>query len=303
MQRLCEVCHESKPSVKRPKTGQVVCKPCFYDLIESEVHETITTTNLFHPGETIAVGASGGKDSTVLIHLLHILNAKYSYGISLHLLAVDEGIVGYRDDSLEAVKRNAEKYQLPLTIVSYQELYGWTMDSIVKKIGLTNNCTYCGVFRRQSLDKGAKIIGAEKIVTGHNADDIAETVLMNFLRGDHFRLGKCTEIVTGEEGNLPRCKPFKYLYEKEIVLYAHFQKLDYFSTECVYSPNAYRGFAREFLKELERVRPRAVLDIIHSGEMLCVNATPPDRMVCERCLSVSSNKLCKACLLLEKLNS
>ena len=177
------------------------------------------------------------------------------------------------------------------------------MDKIVQQIGLTNNCTYCGVFRRQALDKGAKIIGAEKIVTGHNADDIAETVLMNFLRGDHFRLGKCTEIITGEEGNLPRYKPLKYLYEKEIVLYAHFQKLDYFSTECVYSPNAYRGFAREFLKELERIRPRSVLDIIHSGEMLCVNSSPPDRMVCERCHSVSSNKLCKACLLLDKLNS
>ena len=177
------------------------------------------------------------------------------------------------------------------------------MDKIVEKIGMNNNCTYCGVFRRQSLDKGAKIIGAEKIVTGHNADDIAETVLMNFLRGDHFRLGKCTEIVTGEEGNLPRCKPLKYLYEKEIVLYAHFQKLDYFSTECKYSPNAYRGFAREFLKELERVRPRAVLDIIHSGEMLCVSSTPPNRMTCDRCGSVSSNKLCKACLLLDTLKA
>ena len=41
--------------------------------------------------------------------------------------------------------------------------------------------------------------------------------------------------------------------------YAYFKKLDYFSTECIYSPNAYRGFAREFLKELEAVRPSAIL--------------------------------------------
>lgn len=39
---------------------------------------------------------------------------------------------------------------------------------------------------------------------------------------------------------MPRCKPFKYTYEKEIVLYAYFKKLDYFSTECIYSPQAYR---------------------------------------------------------------
>ncbi len=75
----------------------------------------------------------------------------------------------------------------------------------------------------------------------------------------------------------------RYTYEKEIVLYAHFCKLDYFSTECVYSPFAYRGsaaparpvplralsstrcrarthrFAREFLKDLEKARPRTII--------------------------------------------
>lgn len=45
--------------------------------------------------------------------------------------------------------------------------------------------------------------------------------------------------------------PPLYSYEKEIVLYAHFKKLDYFSTECIYAPFAARGFAREFIKDLE----------------------------------------------------
>ena len=40
-------------------------------------------------------------DSTVLAHVLTYLNAKYSYGLSLFLLSIDEGIKGYRDDSLE----------------------------------------------------------------------------------------------------------------------------------------------------------------------------------------------------------
>jgi tRNA(Ile)-lysidine synthase TilS/MesJ len=34
-------------------------------------------------------------------------------------------------------------------------------------------------------------------------------------------------------------------------MYAFYKKLDYFSTECIYAPNAYRGFAREFLKDVE----------------------------------------------------
>ena len=48
--------------------------------------------------------------------------------------------------------------------------------------------------------------------------------------------------------------------------YAYFKKLDYFSTECIYSPDAYRGHARVFLKDLEAARPSAIIDIIHSGE-------------------------------------
>ena len=55
------------------------------------------------------------------------------------------------------------------------------------------------------------------------------------------RLSRCADIMTGGEGPLPRCKPFKYCYEKEIVMYAYFKKLDYFSTECTYSLFAARG--------------------------------------------------------------
>ncbi len=40
-------------------------------------------------------------------------------------------------------------------------------------------------------------------------------------------------------------------HPQEIVLYAYYKKLDYFSTECVYAPFAARGQAREFIKDLE----------------------------------------------------
>ncbi|KAI3460444.1 hypothetical protein Pfo_017107 [Paulownia fortunei] len=302
--KFCTICNARRAALKRPKTLEQICKECFYAVFEDEIHRVIVDNHLFKAGERIAIGASGGKDSTVLAYVLSELNRRHDYGLDLFLLSVDEGITGYRDDSLETVKRNEIQYGLPLKVVSYKELYGWTMDEIVKLIGLKNNCTFCGVFRRQALDRGAALLKVDKLVTGHNADDIAETVLLNILRGDIARLSRCTSITTGEDGPIPRCKPFKYTYEKEIVMYAYFKRLDYFSTECIYSPNAYRGFAREFIKDLERIRPRAILDIIKSGEDFRISTSTkmPEQGNCERCGYISSQKWCKACVLLEGLN-
>ena len=83
-----------------------VCADCFFTVFEEEIHFTIVTNNVFKKGERIAIGASGGKDSTVLAHVMTTLNKRYDYGLDLQLLSVDEGIIGYRDDSLETVKKN-----------------------------------------------------------------------------------------------------------------------------------------------------------------------------------------------------
>jgi cytoplasmic tRNA 2-thiolation protein 1 len=279
----CALCKTQRALIKRPKNHQKLCKDCFIQIFEDEVHHTIKSSQLFFRGEKVAIGASGGKDSTVLASVLKTLNERYDYGVDLILLSIDEGIKGYRDDSLETVKRNAVQYDMPLKIVGYDELYGWTMDQVVETIGKKGNCTYCGVFRRQALDRGAKMLGIKHVVTGHNADDVAETVLMNLLRGDLPRLSRSTSIVTGSNASeVKRSKPLKYAYEKEIVLYAHHKKLDYFSTECIYSPEAFRGSARSLIKNLERVRPSAILDVVRSGEDMArlVPGAVPDNCAC-----------------------
>ncbi|KAF2765007.1 adenine nucleotide alpha hydrolases-like protein [Teratosphaeria nubilosa] len=274
----CQLCNDNRAQILRPKNHSRICAPCFISTFEKEVAETVESTGLFHPGERVAIGASGGKDSTVLASVLKTLNDRRGWGLDLVLLSIDEGITGYRDHSLDAVRRHAAQYELPLKIVSYQELYGWSMDQVVQQIGKKGNCTYCGVFRRQALDRGAAMLGVGHVVTGHNADDVAETVLMNLLRGDLPRLSRATSIVTSTPSatlprageavsftNVKRSKPLMYAYEKEIVLYAHHKKLDYFSTECIYSPEAFRGSARTLIKNLERIRPESILDVVKSG--------------------------------------
>lgn len=273
---LCFNCQASRAVIIRPKNRHKLCRACFVSIFEAETHETITSTKLFRRGERVAIGASGGKDSTVLASVLKTLNERHDYGLDLVLLSIDEGIKGYRDDSLETVKRNAVQYDMPLEIVGYDELYGWTMDQVVAQVGKRGNCTYCGVFRRQALDRGAARLGIRHVVTGHNADDVAETVMMNLLRGDLPRLSRGTNIVTGSlDTEVKRSKPLKYAYEKEIVLYAHHKKLDYFSTECIYSPEAFRGSARTLIKDLEKIRPSSILDIVRSGEDMA-SLVPPE---------------------------
>jgi hypothetical protein len=55
----------------------------------------------------------------------------------IHLLTHSVGL------GTQTVKRNSSpaQYDLPLLVVSYKDLYGWSMDDIVRAVGTKNNCT------------------------------------------------------------------------------------------------------------------------------------------------------------------
>jgi cytoplasmic tRNA 2-thiolation protein 1 len=84
------------------------------------------------------------------------------------------------------------------------------------------------------------------------------------------------------------------------------QKLDYHSTECIYSPTAYRGHARTLVKDLEALRPSSIIDIIYSGEAIATQVKTdvrrPTQRTCTSCGSLSSQPLCQACALLATLS-
>lgn len=68
----CNACHY------RSRVRQV-CRECFYAALEDEVHQTIVQHGLFKRGDRVAIGASGGKDSTVLAHMMTTLNARHGW--------------------------------------------------------------------------------------------------------------------------------------------------------------------------------------------------------------------------------
>ncbi|RYG54942.1 hypothetical protein EON66_06500 [archaeon] len=96
LRRGCDVCVTARPVLKRPKDGSRLCRECFLRTFEDEVHTTIVSNSLFQRGERVIVGASGGKDSTVLAHVLTLLNERHDYGLNLILLSIDEGTCGLR---------------------------------------------------------------------------------------------------------------------------------------------------------------------------------------------------------------
>ncbi|UKK01811.2 hypothetical protein MACK_001164 [Theileria orientalis] len=308
---LCTNCNSRNAVVRRSFTGHFNCKQCFIESFETNVYNYITSNNLISDGDRVCIGVSGGKDSSVLTHVLFTIKNRYNLNWNLYLLAIDEGIKGYRDDSLLIVDHLYDKYKIELKVLNFKDTYGLTMDQVVALIGKKNNCTICGSFRRQILEIGARLFEANVLCTGHNADDMAETVLLNLFRGDLYKL--TTSInngrangpeVTVSDTKLKRIKPLKYTFEKEIVMYARFLSLKYFSTECIYSPEAYRGHMRSFIKNLEIINPKIILNIIHSGDQFFSDYTPVDnsRNTCIKCGIGNVKNICKPCVIVEQLN-
>jgi len=83
-------------------------------------------------------------------------------------------------------------------VVHYEDEFDVRMDDVVEDDPESMAaCAYCGVFRRDVLSRYAEELGADKLLTGHNLDDEAETALMNFLEGDVRQMAKHFEASLG----------------------------------------------------------------------------------------------------------
>ncbi len=116
-------------------------------------------------------------------------------------------------------------------------------------------CSFCGVLRRRALNEAAKQVDADRLATGHTLDDMAQSALLNLLRGD---VGKMASLDPGgftSPGFVRRIKPLCEVPERETTLYAYLQGFELQSTPCPYAGEAMRGDARTFLGEMETRRP------------------------------------------------
>jgi uncharacterized protein (TIGR00269 family) len=288
-----------RPVYFRRYSGQRFCKDCFNRYFEKKVLDTIRKYDMMRSCEKIGVGISGGKDSTVLLHVLDKLSPQL--GITLHPILIDEGIENYREHGTKAAKSTCKTVG-HLEIASFERDFGFSLDELLGEAEL-KPCTYCGVLRRKLLNERSKELGVDRLAVGHNLDDEAQVIMMNYLSGDIERLHRLNGNAESEE-LIRRVKPLLRLPEKEVMLYALLNKLHISTEECPYAKENYRTRVRDFLNELELERPGLKFSIVNGWEKL-IKSEPSSAGTeirrCSVCHGPTARKICRACVLTEEI--
>ncbi len=300
----CKKC-ELEPVIQL-SSGVRLCRSCFIRYFEKKVRKTLRIFDLIGAKERIAVAVSGGKDSVTVLNILNDIAAKKKH-FHLFAILVDEGIIGYREHTIVTAKEFCEEKNIPLHIYSFKKELGYTLDEMVKKLGM-KPCTICGVFRRYLLNKKARELKADKLVTGHNMDDEAQSVLMNQFKnniGVSARLGPITGVKI-DKRFVRRIKPLYLVSEKEVALYALLKNLRGKYNECTYENLSFRGEVRDMLNDFEAKNHGVKNNIINSYleimPLLKQKYKSDDPInFCSKCREPTSGEVCTACELLAKL--
>ncbi len=285
-------------------SGSHLCQGHFIEFTDRRVRKELRKQWSMSGSARIAVGVSGGKDSIVALHMLHEIYEKVP-GIELLAITVDEGIEGYRPESIPIAGKNCQALGVEHRLVSFKQMFGMTMDEICSKQRDKSACAYCGVFRRQALNLAAKEWHADYLATGLNLDDFAQSILMNFVRADIEKLARMGPHEKVQPGLVPRIAPLRTIAEKETYLYAMLKGIEIHDATCPYSGEALRGKYRDIIDCLEDDMPGTKHSILSSylnlKEVLEQKYSPAALSQCPKCSEPTLEGMCKACEMLESL--
>jgi uncharacterized protein (TIGR00269 family) len=282
--------------------GSSLCSKHFTEYVDKRIKKEVRTQLDIGHGKHITVAISGGKDSAVtLFTLARILGGRRD--VKLSAFTVDEGIAGYRPATMEKVIQLTERLGIEHHVVSFREEVGTTMDELAPISGEQSPCAYCGVFRRRCMNKAAKQIGADIVATGHNLDDTAQSVMMNFMRGDVERLARLGPHLRIQPGLIPRIEPLRLVPEKESYLYALLNDIEFSDGECPYAGAALRNDYRAMIDGMEQKHPGIKFSIVSSYDtirpMLKEHFPAANLGTCA-CGEPTCNERCMACEMVER---
>ena len=306
---LCTSCNLKPAFFARKYSGEKLCRKCFCNSIESKVKSTIDKYKMLRFDDRIAVAVSGGKDSLSLLHILVKIEKK-QLNSSIIAIIVDEGIESYRDEALEIAVSNCNQLEINYHIISFKELFGYTLDEIIsrrKKNDKQSSCAFCGVLRRKAINFAARLVKADKIATGHTLDDEVQTNLLNIFHGDLTRLAKggpVSKIV--HPWFIQKIKPFCEVLERESALYAYLKNIRFQDKPCPYSSEALRNDVRSMLNFVEKKHSGTKFTIFKTIERIRpalenINRKNTFRN-CNNCGEPASSLICKGCEMLKRIS-
>ena len=139
-----------------------------------EMYRFISLHSMIEDGEIVLVAVSGGADSIALLYGLHTLLPHLN--CHLHVVHLDHSLRDNSATDAKFVEEHALRLGLPFsghTVELSQLMKQWKLS--IETAGRRA--------RYQFFESVCKETNATKVALGHHKDDIAETVLMNLIRG------------------------------------------------------------------------------------------------------------------------
>ena len=279
----------------------------FIQNFESCVFKTIKECKLAKKGDRIVIAMSGGKDSATTAYLLNKFAKRFGYSIvALHINLHIGDKEGYSERCLIAVKKFCYGSKIPLHVYDIKKEAGCSIcyirSGVQQRLKL-KNCAICGVVKKWIFNREARKLKAGRIATGHNLDDEAQTVLMNFFKGNlmlNVNSGPATGIIKDKKF-VQRIKPLYFMPEDEIRKYSLLMKLPVVYEKCPCAIDSYRLVIRRFLNKFDNNTKRKIVDNFAGMLPLLKEKAKSGLAVkyCQSCGEPSRNETCKRCQLMK----
>ncbi len=206
------------------------------------VRRCVEDYNMISPGDKVAVGVSGGKDSLVLLQLLAGLR-QYS-DFELEAITIDMGL----GMDYSGVEEFCRKLDVPYTIVRTQ-IGPIIFDHRKEK----NPCSMCSKMRRGALNQAILDRGIRKLALGHHYDDAVETFVMSLIYEGRI---SCFQPVTElDRMGVTQIRPMLYIHEKTVDNFAARMNMPVVENRCPVDKSTKREEIKQLVFDLSKTYP------------------------------------------------
>ncbi|MBE7034975.1 MAG: tRNA 2-thiocytidine(32) synthetase TtcA [Ruminococcaceae bacterium] len=208
----------------------------------SPMRRAIEEFHMIEPGDRLAVGLSGGKDSLAVLAAMHALKRFYPVPFHLEAITLD---MGMGDMDFSPLADFCKERDIPYTIEKTN------IKEVVFDIRNEKNpCALCANLRRGALNSAAKSRGLDKVLLGHHYDDVIETFLLSLLY--EGRISCFTPVTYLDRMDVTLLRPFIYIEEKDIRRFAQEATLPVVKNTCPADGNTKRAYIKTLLSQLEK---------------------------------------------------